>query len=243
MTNPRLFWISALVLAALTFAGAAVSAFGPERIALTEADLQERINRALPRQFHNVMVDRATVTLADGRVTVRAETRTVALGKTIATAATARGAPQYNAERGEVFFDADDVKIEDSGSGGIVKQMGIRIGGKLGEQIEKNMPRVEDAAASLVAGSIKAWLASRPVYRFKDDLKGVVFKASLKDIAVDGDTLVITLSLIRLSAAAAAWLAGLALVVLGAAWFWLARGPAEPEFGDPGAGANRSRAR
>jgi hypothetical protein len=171
MTTSRLLWI-ALPLAAVTLAGAALSAFGPERIALTQAALQERINRELPRQFHGVTVERATVALADGRITVRAETRAAALGKTVASATVARGVPQYNAERGEVFFNADDVKIEDSGSGGLVKQLGLRIGGRLGEQFQQNMPRVEDAAAGLVAGSIKAWLAARPVYRLKDDIKG-----------------------------------------------------------------------
>jgi hypothetical protein len=226
MKTARLLWI-ALPLAAITFAGAALSIFGPERIALTQADLQERINRELPRQFHNVTVERATVALADGRITVRAETRAIALGKTIANATVVRGVPQYNAERGEIFFGADDVKIEDSGSGGIVKQLGIRIGGRLGEQLQQNMPKVEDAAAGLVAGSIKAWLAERPVYRFKDDIKGLVFKATLKDMAIESDTLMIGLSLIRLSAAGIAWLGGLALVVLGAAWLWIAQGPAD----------------
>jgi hypothetical protein len=229
MTTCRLLWIAALPLAGITLAGAVLSAFGPERIALTQADLQERINRELPRQFHNVTVERATVALADGRITIRAETRASALGKTVATATVVRGVPQYNAGRGEVIFDAEDVKIEDSGSGGIVKQLGIRIGGRLGEQLQQNMPKVEDAAAGLVAGSIKAWLAARPVYRFKDDIKGLVFKATLKDMAIEGDTLVIGLSLIRLSAAGIAWLGGLALVVLGAAWLWIARGRTEPE--------------
>jgi hypothetical protein len=233
MTRPRLL-LAALLLAALTLAGAMLSAFGPERIALTQADLQERVNRELPRQFRSVTVERATVALADGRITVRAETRATALGKTIASATVARGVPQYNAEHGEVFFDADDVKIEDSGSGGLVKQLGLRLGGKLGEKIEQNMPKVEDAAAGLVAAGIKAWLAARPVYRFKDDIKGLVFKATLKDLAIEGDTLVIGVSLIRLSAAVAAWLCGLALAVLGAAWLlWVARGRTKTErFGD-----------
>jgi hypothetical protein len=171
-------------------------------------------------------VERATVTLADDRIMVRTETRASALGKAIATAAVARGVPRYNAERGEVFFDADDVRIEDSGSGGLVKQLGLRIGGRLGEQIQQNMPRVEDAAAGLLAGSIKAWLAARPVYRFKDDIRGVVFRATLKNIVIEGDSLVISMSLIRLSAAVVAWLCGLALVVVGAVWLWLAQGRA-----------------
>jgi hypothetical protein len=228
MTRPRLL-LAAVLLSALTLGGAALSAFGPERIALTQDALQERINRELPRQFRSVTVERATIALADGRITVRADTRASALGKTIASATVARGVPQYNTERGEVFFDADDVKIEDSGSGGLVKQLGLRVGGKLGEKLEQNMPKVEDAAAGLVAGSIKAWLASRPVYRFKEDIKGLVFKATLKDMTVEGDTLVIGVSLIRVSAAVVAWLCGLALVVLGGAWLWIARGGAEPE--------------
>src|SRR5215468_8165176 len=127
MTTRRLFWF-ALPLAVLTLAGAALSAFGPERIALTEADLQERVNRALPRQFHNVTVERGTINVAEGRITVRVETRASALGKTVAAAAVARGVPQFNAERGEVFFEADDVKVEESGSGGLVKQLDLRIG-------------------------------------------------------------------------------------------------------------------
>jgi hypothetical protein len=226
MTGSRLLLI-ALPLAALTLGGAALSAFGPERIALSQDALQERINRELPRQFRSVTVERATIALADGRITVRAETRASALGKTIASATVARGVPQYNAERGEVFFDADEVKIEDSGSGGLVKQLGLRVGGKLGEKLEQNMPKVEDAAAGLVAGSIKAWLASRPVYRFKEDIKGLVFKATLKDMTVEGDRLVIGVSLVRVSAAVVAWLCGLALVMLGTAWLWVARGKAE----------------
>jgi hypothetical protein len=52
----------------------------------------------------------------------------------------------------------------------------------------------------------------------------VVFKATLKDIAIEGNTLVIGVSLVRLSAAVAAWLFGLALVLLGAVWLWVAQG-------------------
>jgi hypothetical protein len=43
---------------------------------------------------------------------------------------------------------ADDAKIKDSGSGGLVKQLGIRVG----EPLQRNMPRVEGAAATLIAG-------------------------------------------------------------------------------------------
>src|SRR5262249_11114258 len=75
MTKLRLTSIAALALGALTIAGAALSALGPERVALSEAQLQERINRELPRQFRSVTVERATVRLVDGRISLRVETR------------------------------------------------------------------------------------------------------------------------------------------------------------------------
>lgn len=218
MTRSRLMWITAFTLGSVTLAGGGLSAFGPERIALSEAELQERINRALPRQFHGVTVERATVGLANSQISVRIETRTTLAGKTLTTAAVARGVPLYNAERGEVFFDAEDVRLADSGSGGLVTQLGLGIGGRLGEHIEENLSRVDAAAAGLVARGIKAWLAARPVYRFKDDIKGLVLKASVRDIAIEGNTLVIDVSLVKLTATVATWLFGLLLVVLVVIW-------------------------
>jgi hypothetical protein len=218
MTKRRLTQIAALALGALAIAGAAVSAFGPQRVVLSEEQLQERINRELPRQFRGATVERATVGLADGRISLRVEARAAALGKTLMATAFARGVPRYDAKHGEVFFDAEDVRVEDFGSGGLVKQLGARIGGRLGEEIEQNVPRIEAAAASAIAVSTKAYLAARPVYRFKDDIKGLVLKAAIKNIAIVSDTLVINISLIRLTAAVAGWLFGLALVVLFAIW-------------------------
>jgi hypothetical protein len=218
MTRPRLTRIAVLALGALAIAGAALSAFGPERIALNELQLQERINRELPRQFRGVTVERATVSLAGGRISIRVETRATALGKMLMATAFARGVPRYNADRGEVFFDADDVRLEDFGSDGLAKRLGSRIGGRLGEEIEQNLPRIEAAAASVIAIGIKAYLAARPVYRFKDDIKGLVFRATIKDITIAEDTLVIGVSMIRLTTAVAAWLFGLALAVLVVIW-------------------------
>jgi len=203
MTKLRLTSIAALALGALTIAGAALSAFGPERVALSEAQLQQRINRELPRQFRSVTVERATVRLVDDRISLRVETRATALGTILIATALARGVPRYDAEHGEVFFDAEDVQLEDFGSGGLVKQLGSRIGGRLGERIEQNVPRIEAATASAIAIGTKAYLAARPVYRFKDDIKGLVLKAAIKDIAIVGDTLVISISLIRLTATVA----------------------------------------
>jgi hypothetical protein len=220
MTKLRFIRIAAIVLGALMIAGAALSAFGPERIVLSEAQLRERINRELPRQFRGVTVERVMVSLADGGISLRVETHATALGKTFAATAFARGVPRYDAERGEVFFDAEDVRLEDFGGGDLLKQLGSHIGGRLGEGIEQNLPRIEGAAAGVIASGIKAYLAARPVYRFKDDLKGLALKATIKDITIVDDTLAIGVSLIKLTTAVGGWLFGLGLVVLLAIWSW-----------------------
>jgi len=80
-------------------------------------------------------------------------------------------------------------------------------------------------------GGVKAYLAARPVYRFKDDVKGVVLKATIGDIAIVGETLVIDLSPIKLTATVAFWLLGLALVLFVAVW--LVRRPGWGANGDP----------
>jgi hypothetical protein len=225
MTKLRLARIAALVFGLLAAAGAALSAFGPERIVLTEAQLQDRIGRQLPREFRGVTVERAAISLADGRIQIRVEAHATALGQTFTTIAFARGTPRYNAEEGELFFDAEDVRLEDFtiGSGSLAERaerLGARIGGRLGEAVEQNLPRIEAAAAGIVAIGIKAYLAARPVYRFKDDFKGLVLRATITDIAIVGDMLVVGVSLIRLTIAVAAWGIGLALAALVGVWLW-----------------------
>jgi hypothetical protein len=132
------------------------------RVVLTEPQLQERINRQLPREFRGVTVERATVSLADGRVSLHVEARATALGQAFAAAAFARGVPRYNAEGGEIFFDAEDVRLEnfqiDTGSlAERAQRLGARLGGRVGEAVEQNLPRIQSAASTLIAAGVKAF--------------------------------------------------------------------------------------
>jgi hypothetical protein len=157
--------IAVLAFGVLAAAGAALSAFGPERIVLTEAQLRDRIGRQLPREFRGVTVERAAVGLTDGRISLRVEAHATALAQAFMTMAFARGTPRYNAEAGELFFDAEDVRLEGFtiGSGSLAERaerLGTLIGGRLGEAVEQNLPRIEAAAAGIVAIGIKAYLAA-----------------------------------------------------------------------------------
>jgi Protein of unknown function (DUF1439) len=206
VTKRRLAWIALAVLGAVAVIATLWSAFGPDQIVLTTAELQERVNRALPREFKGVTVEQATVSVAEGRIALQITAHATALGQSVKAAASARGVPRYDSDRGEIFFDADDVKVTDfTLAGGSVAQRIERLG-VLRE-------RAEAAAGAAIAGGLKAYLAARPVYRFKDDFKGIVVRAALADVTTNADTLVIKLTLIRLTLTVAIGLAVLLAVV------------------------------
>jgi hypothetical protein len=207
MTKRRISWIALAVLGVLAALGALWSALGPDKIVLTTAQLQERVNRALPREFRGVTVEQATVTVADGRVGLRVEVRVAALGHALRGVVSARGVPRYDSERGEIFFDAEDVKVTDF----------ALTGGNLGERFDR-LPavirdRVEAAAGAAIAAGLRTYLAARPVYRFKDDFRGIILKATISNIATRDDAIVVTVSLVKLTVMVAISLAVLLVIV------------------------------
>jgi hypothetical protein len=207
MTKRQLSWVGLAVLGAFALLGMLWSAFGPDKIVLTTAQLQERVNRALPREFKGVTVEQASVAVADSRVALRVQAQAVALGHALRAVVSARGAPRYDSERGEIFFDAEDVKVTDF----------ALTGGNLGERLDR-LPsaireRVEAAAGTAVAAGLRTYLAARPIYRFKDDFKGTILKAAISDVATQDDAIVITVSLLKFTLVVAANLAVLVVVM------------------------------
>jgi Protein of unknown function (DUF1439) len=214
MTRRWFAWIAAGIFGAMAIAGAVWSAFGTNRVVLTDVQLQERVNRQLPREVKGVTIERATVTIAESQLALRVEVRASVLNQTFATAAFARGIPRFDAERGELFFDADDVKLENFTIGN-PGDLADQLGGRLGGLVSENLTRVKEAAGNTIAAGVKAYLAARPVYRFKDDLKGLVLKAAVTDVAIEGNTVAIGLSLLNLSVMAAVCLLALLAVLVG----------------------------
>jgi hypothetical protein len=74
-------------------------------------------------------------------------------------------------------------------------------GGSLAERIDRLgggfRERAEAAAGNALAAGLRTYLAARPVYRFKDDVKGIVLKAAITDVATLPDAIIITVSPIK----------------------------------------------
>lgn len=198
MTKRRLAWIAAAGLGALALLGIVWSGLGTNRIVLTDAHLQDRVNHRLPREVKGVTIEQVTITIAQGQIALRTDVRASALKEAVSAAVFARGIPHLDAERGELFFYAEDVRMENLSIGnpeGAAGQPTSRLGALLGE----NLTRVKERAADMIAAGVKSYLAARPVYRFKDDLKGLVLKAAITNVAIEHNAVAIELSLITLS--------------------------------------------
>src|SRR5215831_2811765 len=214
MSKRRIAWIVVALVGLLSAAGLVWSVFGPERLTFTAAELQSRLNQQLPRTIRDVTIERVDVALADNRLTLRSAMQSRVLQQPISATVSARGVPRYAAQEAAMYFDADEIRIEQLAIGG--RTVVGEEGGRLANAIRSTLQGVAE-------GGMKAYLAARPVYRFKDDFKGVVLKAALVDVAIEQNTLAVTFSLWNLTMAAAMF--ALILIMLVLVIYWLIRHP------------------
>jgi hypothetical protein len=214
MSRRRIAWIVIALVGLLSAAGLVWSMFGSDRLTFTAADLQSRLNQQLPRTVREVTIERVDVALADNRLALRIAMQARALQQPVSATVSARGVPRYEAHDAAMYFDADDIKIEQLAIAG--RTVVGEEGGRLGNTVRSSLQRVAESG-------IKAYLATRPVYRFKDDFKGLVLKAALVDVAIEQNTLKVTFSLWNLTLAVVMF--ALILIILLLVIYWLVRHP------------------
>ena len=209
MSKRTLAWIVVALAGLLSAGGLLFFTFGTSSLTFSEAEIQSRLNDRLPRTVRDVTIERVTARLGENRMVLRVEITGTALRQSISAVVSSRGVPRYEPQTGEMFFEADEVKLD---------QLTVAGRSLSGEDGAAERKRLAAAAGSAVQGlaqiAIKAYLASRPVYRFKDDFKGVVVKATLASVAIEEDALVVTFSLWRLTTTVAVFATMLLAVLL-----------------------------
>jgi Protein of unknown function (DUF1439) len=214
MSKRKIAWIAVALVGLLSAAGLLWSMFGSDRLTFTAAELQSRLNQQLPRTVRDVTIERVDVALADNRLALRIAMQARVLQQPVSATVSARGVPRYAAQDAAMYFDADNIKIE---------QLAISGRTVVGEEGGRLSTAVRSALQGVAESGIKAYLAARPVYRFKDDIKGVVLKAALVDVAIEQNTLMVTFSLWNLTMTAAIF--ALILIILVLVIYWLIRHP------------------
>jgi len=214
MARRRIAWIVVALVGLLSAAGLVWSMFGSDRLTFTAEELQSRLNQQLPRTVREVTIERVDVALADNRLALRIAMQARVLQQPVSATVSARGVPRYQAQEAAMYFDADQIKIEQLAISG--RTVVGEEGGRLGNAVRSGLQGVAESG-------IKAYLATRPVYRFKDDFKGMVLKAALVDVAIEQNTLAVTFSLWNLTVTTAMFTLILILVVF--VIYWLIRHP------------------
>jgi hypothetical protein len=206
MSRRKLPWIVVALVGILATVGLVFSMFTASKLVFTEPEIQERLNLQLPKTVRGVTVERVVAHIARNRLALRIEVQGAVVRQPISAVVSARGLPRYEGRSAEMYFDADDIKID---------QLTIAGRGVIGtDDTATRIPMSEAAGPAverLAAAAIKAYLATRPVYRFKNDFKGFVLKASLVEVTIGQDALVVTFSLWNLTVTCAI----LAFVLIG----------------------------
>src|SRR5262245_26746598 len=214
MSKRRIAWIVVALVGLLSVAGLLWSMFGSDRLTFSAAELQSRLNQQLPRTVRDVTIERVDVALADSRLALRIALQARVLQQPVSATVSARGVPRYAADEAAMYFDADNIKIE---------QLAIAGRTVVGEEGGRLANTVRSALQGVAENGIKAYLATRPVYRLKDDFKGVVLKATLVNVAIEQNNLTVTFSLWNMTVTTGLFVLCLILVVL--AIYWLIRHP------------------
>ena len=213
MSRRKIAWIVIALVGLLSAAGLVWSMFGSDRLTFTAAELQSRLNQQLPRTARDVTIERVDVALADNRLALRIATQARVLQQPVSATVSARGVPRYEAHEAVIYFDADEIKIERLAIAG---RTVVGEGGRLGNAVRSTLQGVAE-------NGIKAYLATRPVYRLKDDFKGLVLKAALVDVTIEQNNLAVTFSLWNLTVATGMFV--LILIILVLVIYWLIRHP------------------
>jgi hypothetical protein len=192
-----------------------IAVHGRLQVTLTQAEIQERVEKQLDKDFpisgvsglivKSARLNAVTIEFDDSKALVafNLEGR-LTTGKSFAITASAIGSPLYSS--GEFFFKPDSIAIEDvTYEGGnptealdSLLQRRIR-SERIRKLISGKTRHVEEWAIKLAERVATKVLLEKPVYRPKDDVKGYLVKASLESVVIAGDHLLITFSLWQLT--------------------------------------------
>ena len=214
MTRRKLMWAGVVALFVLAIGGLWTS-YGTQRATFTEAQVQERINSQLDKEFpvtgaahllvKTIKVQGATIHIRDNRiiavVDIAGRLRT---NKAFTLTIYAIGVPTYSF--GELYFKPETIKVQKfayEGSTPTELFTGFAkryvSDAEMRQLIEDKSPAIEGWMTAVAQNAAVQTLERRPVYRLKDDVKGLLIKASLQSVKIDQDRMIVTFSLWQLT--------------------------------------------
>lgn len=214
MTRRQVMWVGVILLSVCGIVGL-WTMFGVHKVSFTEAEIQNRINIQLHREFpvkgaahlivKTVSIQDAIIRISDERVIALIDIEgTMRAGKKFSFTTYAIGVPTYT--HGEFYFHPEHIEVQKFAYEGktpteIFSRFARRYvsNEKVRQFIEDKAPRVEQWMTLTAQTAAMHALERKPVYRLKDDIKGFLIRASLESVKVEQDRMVITFTLLRLT--------------------------------------------
>ena len=214
MTRRGLMWAGVFALFLLAIAGS-WGVYGTHRVTFTEAQVQELINKQIDRDspvkgaahllVKTINVRSATIHIQDNSIIalidVEGKLRT---NKAFTLTAYAIGVPTYSF--GELFFKPDKIEVQKFAyEGSTPTELFTRFAkhyvsdDKARQLVEDKAPAIESWMTTVAQTAAVHALQQRPVYRPKDDVKGLLIRASLASVTIDQDRIAVTFSIWQLT--------------------------------------------
>lgn len=211
MTQRRLFWLmswtGAVIGAALLFWGLFVGV----SLRFDQYEIQEKIDAQLPvinkrlqSDGKDIRIEKLQVEVRD-QLTVRATAHGKKFGKEFGVSAHAAGTPRYVPTEGAFYLDPSAIEIKEVWYNGASVKDSVLGAAKryitnegLQRLVTDNADKIEEWATHATESTVTRVLQRMPVYKLKDDGKGVVALALLDELTIEGDEVVVHLTLVRL---------------------------------------------
>lgn len=190
-------------------------AFASRELRLSREEIQEKLDTVLPHTKDGTTVERAVILLADDQLRVHIFVSGKRMLQTFSLEAHTVGVPHYEPSNGSFYFTPTTVEVVRISHG----ESGASIGEKLKEAAKRYVPQSQGTLnlATNLGDKVDEWftrtaeksalymLARMPVYTLKDDAKGILTKAVIEDVHIEGDELVIGFTLWRLTGLVITW--------------------------------------
>lgn len=206
MTKRHLAWSAIALLVLVSLAVGVFGLSGVRTVRISEADLKQRLDAQLPKELKGVKLTKATIGIHERDLSIALSLEGKFVGQPYALEATGVGVPNYMREKQAFYFRPSKLavtKLELSGESATDKAGKFTdryvTDPKLKERIKGTLPGMQRWVEDNIEPQALALFGAMPLYRPKNDMKGIIIKATLESLTVENGTIVLSFSLMQLT--------------------------------------------
>lgn len=198
-------WVLVTLTIILALAAAAWTAFGTEEVALSQSEIQGKIDSKMPFEVkEDITLSDVKIDLSGDKINLQFKASAKKFGTTYNLEAQTNADLEYRSGEGKFFFHPSLVQIDSfNANGGPAVEKATALIEKWvnpnNGQRDELMAKAKTLLNAGVQKAVEATLNRVPVYTLKDDLKGNVARLAIKSVEIKNGSVIAHLSLWQLS--------------------------------------------